>query len=121
MLILRQDYWLLPALEIIHVARQRAAYSPESSGYTGVHRLIPFAEVGHETGDYIALRSRNDAMAWETCFYGHEYGTAWVETGGDEWFVLDASFTAWLQRVIETDGWPPGRRDDDGWQVVREE
>jgi hypothetical protein len=117
-LILRQDYWLIPPLEMIDVARQRASYSPESSGYAGVHRLVPFAEVGLETGDYIALRLRKDAMTWETCFYGHEYGTAWVETGGDEWFALDESLTAWFERIIETDGWPPGKYPRDS-QVDR--
>ena len=38
-----------------------------------------------------------------------EYSTKRVETDVEEWFGMDDSFTSWLQRMIETDGWPPGK------------
>lgn len=116
-LIFRQDYWLLTAREMVSVAKEKASYSPESSGYRGVHRVIPFAEIGKDTFDFAALRLQPGEESWRVCFCGRDYGTAEVETG--EYFETDRNFSEWLDRLMESDGWPPTKGSARTPNVIR--
>lgn len=70
--------------------------------------LIRFCDMSN--GDYLAMRLSGDG-AWQVNFLSRE--------SPDECFIvdweqeysgsfMDASFTAWVRRIIATDGWPVG-------------
>lgn len=106
-LVLRCDFWLMSPAQMVEVATYRARFSPACSGHLGKHRVIPFAEINHETEDYAALRLRAEDSMWNVCYFSHEYWTESMEDDPGDEFGSDASFSDWLERVLSTDGWPP--------------
>jgi hypothetical protein len=107
-LVLRSDYWLLSPAQMIEINTNYAQYSPRCSGHNGgQHRLIRFAEIGEGSGDYAALRLQPGKSEWDVCYIGHEYWTESAELDLDnEKWGTDPNFTAWLDRLLKTDGWP---------------
>jgi hypothetical protein len=102
-LLFREIYPLMSVQEIV----QTTAWYLDANPTDLPVALVRFCDLGNS--DYLALRL-NTRQAWEVIFKANEYPDEdiiinWHEHPGA---FLDASFSAWLKRMIETDGWPMG-------------
>lgn len=86
------------------------------------HRIFPFAEIVGAS-DLFALRWNADLSQVDVVL-AEDLGSVWepVLTGEDgDSYVTDPDFTAWLERMIRTDGCPlkPGRRESTSRWIKR--
>jgi hypothetical protein len=113
LLLFRQYYPILSVQQIIQVTLWHRDIGNE--GDYPFH-LIRFCDLGNS--DYLAFRF-SEKQEWEVIYKAYEYPDSevilnWHEHPGA---FLDSDFRHWLQRMIDTDGWPLGgqwiRRDNE--------
>ncbi len=111
-LVYRQVFRLLTPREIVSVTREiRTARNEDDLPY----HLIRFCDM--EDSNYFALRKDPAASdQWNVIFADIGYTDADMQGDQGKGMICDASFTDWLVRLDETDGFPlvPGMEEFEG-------
>jgi hypothetical protein len=111
-MVLLESYWMMPASEII-TTNLDWEYAPGGAPCN----LVRFARCSDNREQNFALRRKDPAAPWTVALWDDmDYHEDDADAGMDrfDFRVTDPDFTAWLKRMLETDGtpWFPGNEEE---------
>jgi hypothetical protein len=113
LLVLREAYWIMPAGQIVEINKRWRGPNYDKFPCN----LVRFAQYFNESGQHFALRRKRPSSSWTVAVVDDsDYHVDDEDAGTDaqDYRTTDADFTAWLHRMLETDGtpWFPGHDEE---------